>query len=44
MLGENLLALTQERALLLDPSTYDARSTRSARVPGALLGSLSFTL
>jgi predicted Zn-dependent protease len=44
MLGENLLDLTRERELLLDTSTYDARSTRSARLPGALLRSLRFTL
>jgi predicted Zn-dependent protease len=44
MLGENLVDLTRERELLLDTSTYDARSTRSARLPGALLRSLRFTL
>ena len=44
MLGENLLDLTRERELLLDASTYDERSTASARLPGALLKSLRFTL
>jgi predicted Zn-dependent protease len=44
MLGENLVDLTRERELLLDTSTYDARSTRSARLPGALLRALRFTL
>ena len=44
MLGENLLALTRERELLLDPSTYEMRSTASARLPGALLGALRLTL
>jgi predicted Zn-dependent protease len=44
MLGENLEALTQERELLLDPSTYEGRSTASARLPGALLRALRFTL
>jgi predicted Zn-dependent protease len=44
MLGENLEALTRERELLLSTSTYDERSTSSARLPGALLGSLRFTL
>jgi predicted Zn-dependent protease len=44
MLGTSLVALTRERELLLDPSTYDERSTASARLPGALLGSLRFTL
>jgi predicted Zn-dependent protease len=44
MLGENLIDLTLERELLLDASSYDARSTRSARLPGALLRALKFTL
>ncbi|TAK81240.1 MAG: TldD/PmbA family protein [Betaproteobacteria bacterium] len=44
MLGGNLLALTREREFLLDPSTYDERSTASARLPGALLRGLRFTL
>jgi predicted Zn-dependent protease len=44
MLGENLVDLTRERELLLDTSTYDARSTRSAHLPGALLRALRFTL
>lgn len=44
ILGENLLALTREREFLLDPSTYGERSTASARLPGALLSGLRFTL
>jgi predicted Zn-dependent protease len=44
MLGENLLGLTDEQDLLLDPSTYGARSTSSSRVPGALVEDFSFTL
>jgi predicted Zn-dependent protease len=44
MLGENLLDLTAERELLLDASTYGERSTSSARLPGALLKGLRFTL
>ena len=44
MLGDNLVDLTRERELLLDASTYEARSTRSARLPGALLRALKFTL
>ena len=36
--------LTRERELLLDPATYEARSTRSMRLPGALLRALRFTL
>jgi predicted Zn-dependent protease len=44
ILGDNLVDLTRSRELLLDPSTYDARSTASARLPGALLRGLRFTL
>jgi len=44
MLGANLCGLTKSRELLADPSTYGERSTASARLPGALLGSLRFTL
>ncbi len=44
MLGENLIDLTRERELLLDPSTYEERSTASARLPGALLRELRLTL
>ena len=44
MLGENLLALTGERELLLDAGTYGGRSTRSVELPGALIDDLMFTL
>lgn len=44
MLGENLMALTKERQLLLDPATYDRRSTESALLPGALVDNMPFTL
>lgn len=44
MLGENLVDLTVDRELLLDSSTYGERSTSSARLPGALLRALRFTL
>jgi predicted Zn-dependent protease len=43
-LGENLQGLTAERELLLDAGTYDARSTRSVRIPGALIEDFAFTL
>ncbi|HET9663674.1 MAG TPA: metallopeptidase TldD-related protein, partial [Burkholderiales bacterium] len=43
MLGENLIDLTRERELLLDSSTYESRSTRSMRLPGALLRAMRFT-
>jgi predicted Zn-dependent protease len=44
MLGEELLALTRESEMLPDPSTYGQRSTAAARLPGALLKSIRFTL
>lgn len=44
MLGTGLVELTREREFLLDASTYGERSTASARLPGALLGDLRFTL
>ena len=44
MFGKGLVDLTRERELLIDPSTYGARSTRSARLPGALVDDFAFTL
>jgi predicted Zn-dependent protease len=44
LLGDRLAALTAERELLLDPDTYGGRSTRSARLPGALVDGMTFTL
>ena len=44
MLGDKLVDLTRSRELLLDPSTYEGRSTASARLPGVLLSALRFTL
>ena len=44
MFGDNLLGLTDERAFLLDGSTYRRRSTGSSRVPGALVRDFAFTL
>lgn len=44
LLGTNLEALTGERELLIDSGTYGARSTDSARLPGALLRAITFTL
>jgi predicted Zn-dependent protease len=44
MLGENLIGLTAERDLLLDSSTYQARSTASGHLPGALVRDFTFTL
>lgn len=44
LLGDHLLGLTRERELLLDSSSYGARSTCSARLPGALVEEMRFTL
>lgn len=44
MLGENLVGLTAERDLLLSSDTYDARSTRSMRLPGAVIDDFKMTL
>jgi predicted Zn-dependent protease len=44
MLGSELVDLTTTRELIISPSTYDERSTSSARLPGALLERLRFTL
>ncbi len=44
LLGENLLALTADRELLLDPGTYGARSSHSIQLPGALIQDLQLTL
>jgi predicted Zn-dependent protease len=44
MLGENLIALTDERETILDSGTYGRRSTDSARLPGALIEDFTFTL
>ena len=44
ILGENLLALTSEREMLIDSESYGARSTGSARLPGALVKDFVFVL
>jgi predicted Zn-dependent protease len=44
ILGTSLIDLTATAELMLDSSTYGERSTGSARLPGALLESLRFTL
>ena len=44
ILGDNLLGLTRERELILDPGTYFGRSTDSGRMPGALVEDFTFTL
>lgn len=44
LLGDRLEALTTETAFLPSTSTYGWRSTSSARLPGALVSGLTFTL
>jgi hypothetical protein len=44
MLGENLVGLTADRQLLIDTDPYGSRSTRSARLPGALVEDFRFAL
>lgn len=44
MLGDNLVGLTSQRELMPSASTYRARSTGSARLPGALIRDFAFTL
>lgn len=44
VLGENLVGLTRERDMLLNPLTYGGRSTASTRLPGALVEGFTFTL
>jgi predicted Zn-dependent protease len=44
MFGDDLLGLTRERELLIDSDTYGARSSGSARLPGALVKNFTFVL
>ena len=44
ILGEKLEALSATPELLIDSHTYDARSTSSVRLPGALIRDFSLTL
>jgi predicted Zn-dependent protease len=44
MLGTNLVGLTATRDLLLSTDTYEQRSTRSMRLPGAIIDDLTMTL
>ena len=44
LLGGNLLALTADRDMLIDPGTYGARSSHSIQLPGALVKDLKLTL
>jgi len=42
--GTNLVGLTAERDFILDSDTYFKRSTRSVRLPGAVVDEMAFTL
>jgi len=44
MLGDNLIGLTEKRELLIDSSSYEERSTSSARLPGAVINNFKMTL
>ena len=44
LLGDRLEGLTDTAEVLLDTSTYEERSTDSARLPGALVGAMRFVL
>ncbi len=44
MFGDNLRALTRSQQFILDPSTYDRRSLKSIRLPGAIIDDFMLTL
>ncbi|MFV1991345.1 MAG: metallopeptidase TldD-related protein, partial [Acidimicrobiales bacterium] len=44
LLGDELVGLTNETEMMLDPSSYGERSTTSINVPGALVAEMKFTL
>ena len=44
LLGSNLIGLTDEVETMLDPATYEGRSSASYRLPGALVEDMAFTL
>ncbi len=44
LFGTNLLGLTQEREMILDPGTYGERSNHSIELPGLLVSALRLTL
>ena len=44
LLGSNLEALTREPELMLSPDSYRSRRLASARLPGALVKEIAFTL
>ncbi len=44
LFGTNLLGLTQEREMILDPGSYGQRSSHSIELPGVLVSALRLTL
>ncbi|MDM7916618.1 MAG: metallopeptidase TldD-related protein, partial [Candidatus Eisenbacteria bacterium] len=44
MFGENLVGLTDQTEMVLDSTTYGARSVGSFKLPGALIEDFTFTL
>lgn len=44
LFGTNLLGLTQEREMILDPGSYSQRSNHSIELPGVLVSALRLTL
>lgn len=44
MLGEQLIGLTEQRDIIFDTGTYSQRSTRSYKIPGALVDGFTLTL
>jgi len=44
LLGDRLEGLTSERELLMDPGTYEGRSTESALLPGILVSGIELAL
>ncbi len=44
LLGDKLVGLTDRAEVMLDPSSYGARSTASTRVPSVLVEEMTFTL
>jgi predicted Zn-dependent protease len=44
LLGDRLEGLTRERELLMDPQTYEGRSTESALLPGLLVSGIELAL
>ncbi|MBT8120568.1 MAG: peptidase [Gammaproteobacteria bacterium] len=44
LFGTNLLGLTKEREMILDPGTYGQRSDHSIELPGLLVSALRLTL